>query len=266
MTEKAIEPIEQKTVLFYDDEITAVRLSDGSVYIPIRPLCEILGVAWNGQYERIQRDPVLSSVLMSVRVTRTDIEPSSRRPLQSDVSCLPLEYLNGWMFGINANRVKAELRDRIIRYQRECYKVLHEAFQDRRLATDQSFDDLLKTDSPAAQAYRMAQAMMHLARQQLLLESRMDDHENRLERLETQINGTEQTISEAQASQISQAVKAVALELSKRNGRNEYGGVYGEMYRRYEITSYKLLPIHRFREAMDWLSEWYQSLTNETQF
>ena len=31
-----------------------------------------------------------------------------------------------------------------------------------------------------------------------------------------------------QASQISQAVKAVAMELSKQSGRNEYGGVYGE--------------------------------------
>ena len=33
------------------------------------------------------------------------------------------------MFGINADRVKPELRDRVIRYQLECYKVLHEAFE-----------------------------------------------------------------------------------------------------------------------------------------
>lgn len=41
----AVQPAEQKTVLFYDDEITAVRLEDGRVYIPIRPICDTLGLA-----------------------------------------------------------------------------------------------------------------------------------------------------------------------------------------------------------------------------
>lgn len=31
--------------------------------------------------------------------------------------CLPLEYLNGWLFGINATRVKKEIRENLIRYQ-----------------------------------------------------------------------------------------------------------------------------------------------------
>jgi hypothetical protein len=70
-------------------------------------------------------------------------------------------------------------------------------------------------------------------------------------------------VSDEQASQISQAVKAVAMAFSKQTGRNEYGGVYGELYRRFGITSYKLLPARRFQEAMDWLSEWYQSITDE---
>ena len=65
-----------------------------------------------------------------------------------------------------------------------------------------------------------------------------------------------------QASQISQAVKAVAMQLSKQTGRNEYGGVYGELYRKFGITSYKLLPSHKFDEAMRWLSGWYKELTD----
>jgi hypothetical protein len=42
---------------------------------------------------------------------------------------LPLDYLNGWLFGINVNRVKAEIRERLIPYQKECYRVLAEAFK-----------------------------------------------------------------------------------------------------------------------------------------
>jgi hypothetical protein len=86
---KALIPTEQKQVLFYDDEVTAVRMQDGSVYMPVRPLCDYLGVAWNAQYERIMRDTVLSDVQMSVRVTRMDIEPNSRQPKSSDMICLP---------------------------------------------------------------------------------------------------------------------------------------------------------------------------------
>ena len=32
------------------------------------------------------------------------------------------------LFGVNANRVKEEIRDNLIRYQRECYRVLADAF------------------------------------------------------------------------------------------------------------------------------------------
>jgi hypothetical protein len=50
------------------------------------------------------------------------------------------------------------------------------------------------------------------------------------------------------------------MKMSEKSGRNEYGGVYGEMYRKFGITGYKLLPASRFQEAMGWLSEWYQQI------
>jgi hypothetical protein len=68
------------------------------------------------------------------------------------------------------------------------------------------------------------------------------------------------------ASQISQAVKAVAMKLSEQSGRNEYGGVYGELYRKFSITSYKLLPAKKFEEAMNWLTEWHQSMVGDEPF
>ena len=59
-----------------------------------------------------------------------------------------------------------------------------------------------------------------------------------------------------QASQISQAVKAVALEFGKKSGRNEFGAGYGELYRQFGITSYKMLPARQFDKAMAFLTEW----------
>jgi hypothetical protein len=266
MTDSALVPVEQKNVEFYGDYLVAVRTEDGNVYVPVRPICDLLGVNFDGQRRRINRDPVLADEIMSVVVTTTDIDPASRRPHTSEMLALPLDYLSGFLFGINASRVKDEIRDRLIRYQRECYKVLDEAFKEGRLTADPSFDELLSSDSPAAMAYRIATALQVMARQQLILESRVDEHDKRLEELEAQLGDPERFITPDQAMQLSQAVKTVALKLSKASGRNEYGGVYGELYRKYGITSYKELPAAKYEDAMSWLNEWRGSIEGDVPF
>lgn len=90
--ERALIPVEERIVDFYGDQISAVLVDvddQQQVFVPLRPICDYLGVAWSGQYERLQRDPVLSEVITSVRVTRT--EDQAR-----EMVCLPLDYLNGW--------------------------------------------------------------------------------------------------------------------------------------------------------------------------
>jgi hypothetical protein len=271
---RALQPVEQKQVMFYEDEVTAVAVEDKGhrqVYVPVRSLCDQLGIAWSAQRNRINRDPVLSEVMTVVIVTITTegaTETQSREML-----CLPLDYLNGWLFGINASRVKEEVRPRLIRYQRECYQVLYEAFQEGRLQTDPTFEELLQADSDAVQAYKMALAVVKLARNQIMLEARVEDQEQalaefgeRLESIEAELGGGEQHISEEQASQISQAVKAVAIALGKKTKRNEFGAIYGELYRRYGLTSYKLLPRKKFQDAMNFLTEWHQSIVDDVPF
>ncbi len=86
MSDITLQPTEQKTVLFYDDEITAVRMSDGRVLIPVRPLVERLGIDWNGQRRRIIRDAVLKDEVASVDVTSTQ-GPEQKRAMV----CLPLD-------------------------------------------------------------------------------------------------------------------------------------------------------------------------------
>ncbi len=61
-------------------------------------------------------------------VTVTLIDSSSRQRHTQSMLCLPLDMLNGWLFGINADCVKPEIRETVLRYQRECYRVLADAF------------------------------------------------------------------------------------------------------------------------------------------
>ena len=259
MTEKtdALVPVEQKQVLFYEDTITAVRTSDNTIFIPLRPLCERLGVAWAAQRRRINRDPVLSKMMQGVTVTVT---PGGKQ----EMLCLPLDYLNGWMFGINAARVKEAVRDKLIRYQEQCYRVLHEAFQDGRLTADPDLEALLQEDSPEARAYKMIQGMLRLAHNQLLMKARLQDHEQRLEAIESQLGDPARYVTPAQATAVSQAVKAIALTLSKQTRRNEYGAVFGELYRRYNVPSYRELPAHKYQECLDWLNEWKAQLESDS--
>ena len=180
--------------------------------------------------------------------------------------CLPLDYISGFLFGLSAGRVREDIKDKILRYKKECYQVLAEAFHEGRLNPDTDFEALLRSDSPAAQAYKTFQALAKLARHQLILESRLDQHEDRLEQLESVIGAPGRYVTPDQASQISQAVKAVALAFGKKSGRNEFGAVYGELYRKFGITGYKMLPTRRFDEAMKFLTDWHEDLTGTLPF
>jgi hypothetical protein len=258
--EKALVPVEQKIVEFYEDQVTAVRLDSGEVFVAVRSICDNLGVAWSSQRRRILRDPVLTEEMRPVTLTVMGTGQ------QVDTLCLPLKFIPGFLFGMNADRVKPEIRDRLIRYQRECYDVLAEAFLDGRLTTDPDFEALLAQDTPEAQAVHMARAMLRLASIQLVMRGQLDDHEERLEALESQLGDPDRYITPDQAMQLSQAVKTVAMKLSKASGRNEYGGVYGELYRKFGITSYKQLPAAKFDEAMSWLNEWRASIEGDIPF
>ncbi len=128
--EKTITPLEQKVILFYEDALTAilVKVDDTpQVYVPVRPICDRLGLNWSGQLQRIRRDPILDEVALSVLVPTTPNEGGGSQ----EMICLPLDFLNGWLFGINVNRVNEEIRPLLLRYQRECYRILAAAFLER---------------------------------------------------------------------------------------------------------------------------------------
>jgi hypothetical protein len=134
------------------------------------------------------------------------------------------------------------------------------------LTTDSSFDELLRqANEEVVEAYQIAIAIVKLARNQILMQGQVNSNTQRIEELEASLGDPERQVTPDQASQISQAVKAVALVYGKQTGRNEFGGVYGELYRKFGITSYKLLPSKKFVEAMRWLSDWYSQVTGSAE-
>ncbi len=73
---------------------------------------------WKAQYDRIQRDDVLKTTVVMMTTVAEDGK-------QRELVCLPLKLLNGWLFGIDAARLKPSLREAVNTYKRECYDALY---------------------------------------------------------------------------------------------------------------------------------------------
>jgi len=257
--EKPLTVIEQREVEFYEDRLTAVRAGDGHIYVAVGQMCSALGLTTAPQTRRIKRHAVLNAGYQGITIMVT---PGGRQ----ETGMIRADLVPLWLSGIRTNMVKEEIRPKLERFQAEAARVLWEAFQEGRLTTELNLDELVNIDPEAVQAYHMAQAVVKLARSHLLLRSEVEDHSRRLETIEATLGDPGRHVSPDQASQISQAVKAVAIALGRQTKRNEFGAVYGELYRKFGITSYKQLPARRFQEAIDWLAEWHQNLTGDVPF
>ena len=123
MTEQTTE---QKTelVAFAGRQLMAVKESE-NVYVALKPICEALEIDYAGQRRMVMNDDVLKSVMDVVSTTGADGK-------RYQMLCLPLDYLNGWLFRIKASHFPESKRALIIRYQKECYRALAEHFQGGR--------------------------------------------------------------------------------------------------------------------------------------
>lgn len=257
----------QKTVLFYGDELIAVQTGDmGNIFVPLSRLCDNLGIDRRRQAQRIRDHEVLSRGFVTLPIETSGGE--------QEAQCLRLDLIPLWLAGVNANRVSPAVKAKLIQYQAEAASVLWAAFRHDILPTSEAAL-APSTVSGAALAYEIATAIQHLARQQMELEQRLGGRidnmalwakefsaqvDGRLQALELQVN-PEATITEQQASELALAVKAVGHALADRGTRPGYSQVYGELYRRYGIASYKNLPQGKFTEVLQWLQLWHAELT-----
>ncbi len=104
---------------FYGDTLLAVEQPDG-VYVALLPICRALGISWPRQFRFVQEHPILREAIALVAM-----------PFGSggqETVCLKLDFVAGWLFGIDSRRVAPEARDKVLRYQRECFVVLFRHF------------------------------------------------------------------------------------------------------------------------------------------
>jgi hypothetical protein len=211
-----------------------------------------------------------------------EIHTVARDGKRRKMAALPLEYLHGWLFGIGASQVKEEFRDKITLYRRECFQALSTAFQADLALPDK--EAAPATGMTLAQVRDLGLAIAQMAEQQLALEGRVDETHalatqahGRLDKaaevigaLQRRVGTVENRLSpgaaitEDQAAEVSNRVKALAHLLSgKEKGKNHYQGVFGELYRRFGVTSYTHIPQGQYAEVLKFLEEWRQAVASE---
>jgi superfamily II RNA helicase len=186
---------------------------------------------------------------------------------------LPLELLPGWLFGISASRVRGDVQPKITQYRRECFKVLWRAFQGEALAAVGQHEIQRRPASELVHIRQMGLAIAQMAEQQIALEARVSVHDQRLDRavqvfraFEHRLDVMEEQlqpstyITDAQAAEIASLVKAIAQHLSERDkSKNHYQSVFGELYRRFHVSTYKHVRQAQYAEVLAFLDEWRRS-------
>lgn len=111
------------SVEFYGDSLEATQTPDGRVWVSLRRCCESLGVAVQRQLEKLKSK---HWACVTEMVTR-DTSGRNQSAVMVELDTLPL-----WLASIEPNKVNPEVRDKLVRYQKEAAKVLADHFYGRR--------------------------------------------------------------------------------------------------------------------------------------
>lgn len=101
------------------DIVTVER--DGEIFVPIKPICEAIGIDVDAQRNKLNSDQFFNSTTAIIAAVAADEK-------EREMYCIRLRDVYGWLATINPGKVAPEAREAVTRYRRECYDVLYEHF------------------------------------------------------------------------------------------------------------------------------------------
>ena len=243
-------------IRFDNDQFLAVILEGDGVAVPVRTICQALGLDIDSQSTKLREHEVLSQGLRVVRVPRG-------RQLTSVVAILH-KYIPFWLATIVPGQVKAAARPKLIRYQIELVDILAALYGgELRMALPVTADATL-----AALQQRVADALLEvrLAREALLAsqqrtEEQLQSHEVRIGAVEGLMDELQQqlashtTIAGPQQEVIKRAIQRIATRYKRRTGQEIYGKLFAQFCIDMGTPKYALLPAGKYDAALSWLRE-----------
>ena len=119
---KALTVVDQRKVEFYGDVLTAVKASDGQIYVPIRHVIDPLWLNSSSQMNRIRKTPDLIDGCFKGYIQTA----RGRRP----ANCMRIELIPEMLAGVNASQIEEEIVANLQRCQKEIVDILKSVYAD----------------------------------------------------------------------------------------------------------------------------------------
>jgi hypothetical protein len=255
-------PLQQprhEIVEFQGDRLIAVVLEGDGVAVPVRMMCESIGLDTETQVAQLRAHPVLSAGLRIVNVAISGRVRS--------VVALIHHRIPFWLATISPHLVNDQTRPKLIRYQEELADILARLFYGE--ATGQAVVSAhpeiaalqRQLDATVLDLRRLREAI--IAEQQRLNTS-VQDTQQQLTSLSEIVTELETVIpaSPSQAEYIQRTINRLAKRLYQRRGKdnrqtedNLYQLLFGQFKVDMRIPRYDALPRRDYNKAMSWLQE-----------
>jgi hypothetical protein len=145
------------------NQVDITIIKNGEKRVAVRPICDALGIDFSAQLQRLKRDEILSSTV--VTITTVGADKKGR-----EMVTIPFKFVFGWLFTIDTSKVREDAKDAVLNYKLQCYDALynyftrHEEFLEHR----QSLIDARLAEYDAARSdFRVAKEKVNEARKAL---------------------------------------------------------------------------------------------------
>ena len=155
--------INETRIIARVNDIAIVAMKDEQQLVPIKPICDALGINYPSQYKKIKDSKILSSTI--VLSTTVGSDGKSR-----EMVCIPLEFVFGWLFTINSENVSENVQETVFKYQMECYKALYKYFSEPQKFLNYKSEivkDSVKEYQRLQQDFKNAQKLMNEAKKKM---------------------------------------------------------------------------------------------------
>lgn len=124
--------ISTQVISFHGSELITLKVYD-VIYTAVRPIVEALGLSWGSQQRKLENS--------KEKFSCTHMKTTGNDGKTYEMLCMPLKKLNGWLFSINPEKVRADLREKVIQYQEECFEALYNYWHFGKAERKTTVDD-----------------------------------------------------------------------------------------------------------------------------
>jgi hypothetical protein len=219
--------------IFAGSELLAVFRPDEGMAIPVRLVCEKLGLDLNAQSRRLRKHAVLSKGLRKDRVPVGD--------RMTEIVVILHKYIPFWLASISPDQVAADIQEQLILYQTELIDVLAAIY--------------LRESGQYVSPERRQIAQLAEEIRQILVSQR--DHEERISVIEAVVEDLRQYIpvTPAQAEFLLRSLKRLGAHYEKKTGRKIYDLLMARFKAELGAQRYDTLPAAAYERALVWIEE-----------